>query len=267
MTDFDAELERMFDAAKQRNNPRADDHARISERLRAQLGAAVVDGNANTPGLSLARGHAGRSLHAASGRGGWIAALVGTGVVMGAVGFVVGYGMGQRDQASAAPTAPVVAHADREAKPASSSSSNESESLAPATPPSPPQAVAPAPADAGNDLGGPRQRRAKPTAAAARSGSSAGSEWPFARALESLRRANFALAEGRPLLALIELDQLERHAGNTLREEREVTSVLAECALGRVDRARRRAARLLDSSASSLYALRLEESCAGGEEK
>jgi len=54
------------------------------------------------------------------------------------------------------------------------------------------------------------------------------------------------------------------HAGHRsgLREEREVTRILALCALGEVAAARQAATRLLASREDSIYAHRLEQSCA-----
>jgi hypothetical protein len=80
--------------------------------------------------------------------------------------------------------------------------------------------------------------------------------------VERLRRAHRALADGRASLALLQLEELERFAGDTLREEREVTRILALCALGEVAGARQAATRLLASRENSIYAHRLEQSCA-----
>lgn len=87
------------------------------------------------------------------------------------------------------------------------------------------------------------------------------SDWPFAEVLERLHRANLALRRGQASLALIQLAELDRRAGEVLREEREVTRVLALCASGETQAARRAAAPLRASSAGSIYAHRLETSC------
>lgn len=80
--------------------------------------------------------------------------------------------------------------------------------------------------------------------------------------LMRLQRAHAALEQGRAALALIELAEIDRSGSDLLREEREVTRVLALCASGDTEGARA-AARALSAGPDSIYARRLESSCAG----
>jgi hypothetical protein len=84
----------------------------------------------------------------------------------------------------------------------------------------------------------------------------------FAEVLERLQRANLALREGQASLALIQLSELDRRGGHVLREEREATRVLALCAIGDSASARHAAASLRASATGSIYAPRLDASCA-----
>jgi hypothetical protein len=109
-------------------------------------------------------------------------------------------------------------------------------------------------APAGGTPSGGTPSRAAPAAPA--------SAWSFSEILERLRRANLALARGQTSLALVHLAELDRHAGEALREERDVTRVLALCALGEQQAAERAASELLSRNASSIYSGRIEQSCA-----
>jgi hypothetical protein len=78
-----------------------------------------------------------------------------------------------------------------------------------------------------------------------------------------LQRAERAIAEKRPGLALAILAEHERRFSNgALGEEREVARVLALCALGRVSEAQHRARAFVDASPRSVLVPRLEQSCA-----
>jgi hypothetical protein len=63
-----------------------------------------------------------------------------------------------------------------------------------------------------------------------------------------------------------QLAELERGAGEVLREEREATRALSLCAIGDTAGARRVAAPLLSGGASSIYGPRLDASCAREDE-
>jgi hypothetical protein len=83
----------------------------------------------------------------------------------------------------------------------------------------------------------------------------------FRQVLEQLRRARRLLDGGQATLSLLLLAELDRGAGELLREEREATRVLALCAAGEVDAARRTAAELSNANPRSIYAMRLGDSC------
>jgi hypothetical protein len=85
----------------------------------------------------------------------------------------------------------------------------------------------------------------------------------FAEVVERLRKANLALREGRPSLALLQLAELDRAASGALREEREVTRLLARCALGDSAGARSSLGQLGAAAEQSIYAQRLRNSCVG----
>jgi hypothetical protein len=107
----------------------------------------------------------------------------------------------------------------------------------------------------GTPSGGTPSRAAPATPASA---------WSFSEILERLRRANLAVARGQTSLALVHLAELDRHAGEALREERDMTRVLALCALGEQQAAERAASELLSRNSSSIYSGRIEQSCAAG---
>lgn len=261
-------LERALEAARRRVDPLAEDRDRISERLRVELGAEIVNGPVRLPARGPAR--------VVPGRNGWLAAVVGTGIVTGAIGFVLGYGLGLGDRPVEV-TSPLGAPAESGAFSSGVSSSSAS-SPAPASVGAPPDAAIstasrePTPPATRNESApaavkrppGPRVLVA-PTnerAAAPIRQPALVPRLAFADVVERLRRANLALGDVKPALAIIELRELDRLAGDTLREERDMTHLLAACALGDVDEATRRARHLLASQTSSIYAPRIERSCA-----
>jgi hypothetical protein len=86
----------------------------------------------------------------------------------------------------------------------------------------------------------------------------------FLDAVRLLRRARSALQKGEARLSLGLLDELDaRFPRAMLDEERGATRVLALCANDEIDAARRLATRLLADYPRSIYAHRLEQSCAG----
>jgi hypothetical protein len=89
----------------------------------------------------------------------------------------------------------------------------------------------------------------------------------FRQVLEQLRRARRLLDGGQATLSLLLLAELDRGAGELLREEREATRVLALCAAGEVEAARRSAAQLSETSPHSIYAPRLGDSCVAAPER
>jgi hypothetical protein len=83
----------------------------------------------------------------------------------------------------------------------------------------------------------------------------------FREVLEQLRRAREQLRNGQATMSLLVLSELDRSAGEVLREERETTRVLALCSAGQDKAAREAAARLEQLSPRSIYATRLANSC------
>jgi len=82
--------------------------------------------------------------------------------------------------------------------------------------------------------------------------------------LDGLRHAQQALQGGQPRRALELLSQLDaEYPASSLWQEREVARVLALCGVGRAAAARQIAQRVLAASPNSLYASRIQASCAG----
>jgi len=81
---------------------------------------------------------------------------------------------------------------------------------------------------------------------------------------ELLRAAQTSLGAGDARAALARLDDLgARHADGILREERLAAHIVALCAVGRDQDARREAARFLAEAPLSIHAARVRGSCAG----
>jgi hypothetical protein len=270
--------------------PTVADRERITEALRTRLGADILPegfvpaaggasgSNAGTTPTQSASGVA-PSAPRSLGKRGWLNTVVGTGVVAGALGFVLGHGVGQREQPAplqpvAAIEAPEVVAVEARATPA--------HPLPQLEPPPVPLAKTAALTSGEPASDGSRASRAADSSApverapaqhrvssrVARRGASPASAAPplsFAEVLERVQRANAALREGRAPLALIVLEELERGGGEMLREERDATRALALCAIGDVAGARRVAAALVSRATSSIYAPRLAASCAAPE--
>ena len=271
--------------------PSAADRERITEALRARLGAAVLPEGYVPAAVSsgsaapAARTNGGGSgARAGLGTGGWLGVVATTGVVAGALGFVLGHGMTVRERGAAIDGAGAVvaapARAVLESAPDTASSGSEPRG-AERSGASEPAKGASAASDAEAETEGSQRRalaseraapvrrrapveRAERAAAPERRGAPAPEARgvSFAEVLERVQRANIALQQGQAALALIQLAELDRGAGDVLREEREATRVLALCAIGDTAGARRVAAPLLSGRASSIYAPRLEASCA-----
>jgi hypothetical protein len=298
-------IEQAFEAARRRADPSPEDRARISERLRRELGADVVDVLVRDPGVAHRSPEAAPRMVAT--REGWLAAVVGTGIITGALGFMLGYGLGSADRPEAA-ASPVAVPAAPAVTPAASPPTPAAPAVMPAAPAvtlrgpaAAPSAALPHALPAADDArrvspsiaatpvrrrAAASEREARETAASAtsaRSGASSDPEPPRERAsasvrapaqrlafdevVERLRRANLALGDGKATLAMIELGELDRLAGDTLKEEREMTRILAACAMGDTEGAARHARRLLASAAGSIYAPRIEHSCATDPER
>ena len=86
----------------------------------------------------------------------------------------------------------------------------------------------------------------------------------FYEELQYVKRAQSALRQGNGALALGLMTSLDSiQPGGALLSERGVTQVLAHCQLGDVESATLVAQRLIASGLASVYAERLENSCAG----
>lgn len=266
--ELEREMQRILATAQEAAAPRAADRERISSALRSRLDAGRVDGAAGNALASASTGAAGtRVVTAQLGRSGWLGIVMLTGLSMGALGFWLGHDL--RDGAGLPAAVSVGAPLPPRAAEASARYAEED---------SPAEALAgenaEAPAAVIKTLtvrraGGasPAERTKERTTARsveATSPQRRGNEestWPFSEVLERLHRANLALRRGRAPLALIQLAELDRRAGEVLREEREVTRVLALCASGEAEAAKRAAAPLRAGSPKSIYAHRLETSC------
>lgn len=268
--------------------PSAADRERITEALRERLGAVVLpegfvpaggavagsSGSAVPAARPNGSGSAGR---ASLGRSGWLSVVGATGVVAGALGFVLGHGMAERDRSAAIDRAEAVAATSAQAllepAPDTASSAPDTASSASMAPEAEAETEESRPRTLASERAAPVRRRApleraERAAAAERRGSTAPEArgLSFAEVLERVQRANVALRQEQAALALIQLAELDRGAGEVLHEEREVTRVLALCAIGDTAGARRAAAPLLSGKASSIYAPRLDASCARDDE-
>lgn len=281
------------------------DRARITDALRARLGVAALPegfvppaanpmgaagGAAAAPRASAGGietgdlsglgdlgglgsiGRAGRARGLSMrevGTRGWLGVVAGTGVMAGALGFLLGLTMAEHDDHGVDLAAPAAI----ERTPATEAPT-ELERPAPppgaAEPPRPDRSgveresgpAAPAAGTHRADTSSIADGQTHAALPRPRLESSRAGRLSFAEVLERLRRANLALRHGQASLALIHLSELDRRGGETLREEREVTRVLALCASGDSASARRAAAALLTRADGTIYAPRLESSCA-----
>ena len=268
------DLQRILMDAGRLSAPTDDARERVTAALRARLGTAVVpEGLAPAARAPMPPPTVPRSpsrVWPVEPR--WLGLVASTGIVAAALGFALGYGMGrgdvpaqpERDPARATPAVDRVQHAleppvgERSAPAAAPSSSPDA-----ALPPSE-HAHDARELRAGRPGARPRSTdssSARPSAASRRSPAPP-PQGAFAEVLERLRRAQVALKQGQASLALILLAELDRSAGDVLREEREVTRVLALCAAGDTAAARRAAEPLRRGSERSIYAPRLDASCA-----
>jgi hypothetical protein len=221
--------------------------------------------------------------------------LVVTGVVTGAVGVLIGFGLGRRSSdtasegqslegrsaaASAVQAAATEGGVDKQENAARAARDDVGSSAAPAARAETPSVVSELEStSAARDQpavarGGPTGAdRARQTASSrAKVGRSSGrpSDAPpttpldrsFFVALRLIERARHALDVGEPMLAHSLLDELdERFPSDLLEEERLATRALGWCALGERGRAESAARELLADNPRSIYAERLEQSC------
>jgi len=289
--------------ARRFTTPRDEDRARATQALEALLGAEVVGGvppngsvtpiegpGPASPGVmpraaAASRASARRALVLRPG------SALSAGVVLVGLGVAIGYGIGAgaprvRDTPSVASPDPLapgplrngsLATPPAAAPPAATPPAAVAPTAVPPAKPSqntlPPQASAPsdtslpgagaARSGASRPPPAPAQLRRPPRAA---THAAPAEPLTLREVLKRLQRAHAALEAGRAALALIELAELDRSGSALLREEREVTRVLALCAAGDTEGARA-AARALSAGPDSIYARRLESSCAGAPER
>ncbi len=295
------ELELVFARARELAEPSVENRRRVSSALRAALpqlsGSGVVE-----RGLWAGQAPSGleptvwperapiarrpsflrRAMRSPS------AALLFGGALFGALGFWLGHGAGYRagargagsPEAVAMPDAPAGSAPAAPARGAGQSGANGVESAVPTVPaegatPAAPAALGPE-AAASRTPG--RRTRASDTPRASRAASDADraaaapvaphgavQSLSFRQVLEQLRRAQQHLRNGQATMSLLVLSELDRGAGELLREERETTRVLSLCAVGEHAAARDAAARLEQTSPRSIYGSRLAASCVSGD--
>ena len=264
--DLDRDMDRILATAQRVAAPRAGDRERISSALRSRLEAGMVDGARGGTLAAASTAGAGASVAKAElGRSGWMTIVMMTSLLTGALGFALGHDMRDGRDGTVAVSSGASEPAPTAGAPARRTAEDgTAEAVVGVAEHSAATARVPA-----LRAGGPSLRQRATLGAVARSieapqprrkGSDA-SDWPFAEVLERLHRANLALRRGQASLVLIQLAELDRRAGEVLREEREVTRVLALCANGEAQAAKGAAAPLLTGSARSIYAHRLETSC------
>lgn len=270
--EFDAALDRVLAQVGAEAAPEPELRGVVHERLRHSLaaGAAGVAGSANT--LDNLTGLAGLA-HAASGvrrgasTGVW--ARYGSKLIILAAGVAIGFVWGrapswQDEPARSDQTAGVPAAA----APAPPPAGDSEDPLAPAAsaPPLAPEAtarmaVAPAarrPATRAHALPRARPRAAQDTTENAES---------LRLVLEQLRKAQLFSRAGEHRRALAALDELDARVPlSVLQDEREVARTLTLCDAGHEQAATELAARIIQRTPDSAYALSLRESCAGRSE-
>jgi hypothetical protein len=258
----DPELERLLSAARDAAEPSAESRARVTLALAAAL-PGTLGTDALAPPEPLPSAALKSPLEPVAGLAGgrasgvWLAA---GGAAIAVVGFWLGHSVGRSEaehELRAVTQAVAQANASTPSAPAALALPAEA-AAAPSPEPAPvPLASADRPEPAPRAL--PRQRGAQVLRAAAPP-----PEPPplnFREVLEQLRRAREQLRNGQATMSLLVLSELDRRAGEVLREERETTRVLALCAAGQDKAAREVAARLEQLSPRSIYATRLSNSC------
>jgi hypothetical protein len=269
----DPELERLFAAARAAVEPTAENRARVTSAVASAVSRSAPGGGEAARAAAL-RG-AGLARTGARVSGKWLAA---TGALTLALGFWLGHAVGRNEAAPAAsPPASQAAARARDGR-----VSDGTRDLPPGGPSDPGvrEATVSAPNEAVPSLvpeaeleraasrpSEPRPRRASGQRAPRREREAPAALPPaatlgFREVLEQLRRARAQLDSGQATMSLLVLSELDRSAGELLLEEREATRVLALCAAGQDRAARAAAERLRASSPRSIYAMRIESSCA-----
>lgn len=250
-------LRALVDAARA-TQPTAADRARVRTALAARVVLPTpVAPPAATPGAAVPAGVA--------------AKLVAAAALVGATGFGGGFLAGTRS-----PPADLARHGiDMHAVQRAHVASQPREIAARANVPVPVPAPPPAPIAARSPeapVPSPRLPPAPPSAPPpieppAGEPVAAGSVSPEMSSLleetRLLRAAQTSLGAGDARAALARLDELgARHASGVLREERLAAHIVALCAVGRDEEARREAALFLAEAPLSIHAARVRASCA-----
>jgi len=277
---LDPRAEMTLELSRRAQEPSAADHARNLASLRERLGLAVPTAAAGDGGpvagaplaseLPAPRAVAVEKIARAK-----LAPLAGVAVTAAAIGFFVGSRFASPPMAPA-PMQPVTTSV-LEAPPAPAMvtplAANEADvskvdAVAPLATRLPDAALERAAAvqRRGDDVKRRRTRRDEPAAAVVPPSEHerATADTSFMAAVRLLRRTRSALAKGEPGLALALLDEIDqRFPRALLDEERGATRVLALCAHDRPAEAKELAQRLLTRYPRSIYAPRIEQSCAG----
>lgn len=272
----DPELEQLFAVARELAEPSLVNRERVSKALRAALPEALVPHqtpservgagqNASWWGGPSLLGQSLRGSGATRGAGKWW--LLG-GALIGASGFwlghVVGYADAERTRASAQLAGSALGRAAE--APGGTALGEPRMALAPA-PESVRQEAAPSLELPSSDTSEPPESL-RPKALPGRKPNLAVEHAPaqadinFREVLDQLRRAEQHLRSGQSTVSLLLLSELDRHAGDVLWEERETARILALCASGQERRARSAASALRQRNRETIYAMRLDESCA-----
>jgi hypothetical protein len=275
--DADPELERVLGAARALAEPEQGSRERVAAALRLALSPSQHS-NVMRPGEGSGHdAHPGRDVRAPAPPAApqpravrapmpWL--LLG-GALLGALGFWLGHGVGRaaglREALSVQAAAAEAARLEPAAHEPSRLELTERSPSSREQPAAERQRAAPQIGEL--EARGP----SSPRAAAAKSNARSTLRPPepeldamsFRQVLDQLRRARQQLDNGQATLSLLLLSELDRGAGDILREERELTRVLALCAVGQHEAARRSAALLSSESPRSIYAMRLSNTCVG----
>jgi hypothetical protein len=271
----DPELEQLFAAARTAVDPSPESRARVTSAVAAARSRSVSPGAGGSGAEALRRAAGARTGVRASGK--WLAAA---GALTLALGFWLGHTVGRAEaHLDAAPslqpsTGAGVAHDDAVGEGTVGDDAvrvlaRDPEPLAPSTPIERAPSLAPDPerTPAASASSAPRPRVASSPRARRRGHGAASAQLPpaalsFGEVLAQLRRARAQLDSGQATASLLVLSELDRNAGDLLLEERETTRVLALCAAGQDKAAGAVADRLRETSPRSIYAMRIESSCA-----
>jgi len=238
MNDLDSDELTLLSRARAGLSPAADAQARVRRLLATTLagGSLAASAGPGSVGSNLATARA----------VGWTSRLVAAAAiagVSGAGGYWLGHRAAHREAAALVQPAPApIAHD------------------APVAGPQPPEAPAAAGAPPAADAPATRARRARP---APRDPLPAPNAELLAKEVSALRAIERALRDEQPALALALLRELDGAVPEgKLLEEREATSAIARCALGRIPLGLDLGEDFADSHPDSVYLARVQQACA-----